>query len=188
MKKVYSPPTNSEGTPDGHKVFVDTAGQVYLADGSGSTPAQTEDGPLRVSNYHCGKGNENLISLCVNHGDLTAIIPVFCEREQRDANVWTTAATAIAVMRHIDIGIGYSPEVFQLVADLKTMNELAAGAAMTEKPTPAAWTPDMAGYLINLRYSGVTNMWGAAPYLKTAFGISLRDASACLLHWIGTFK
>ena len=37
MKKVYSPPTNSEGTPDGHKVFVDTAGQVYLAEGGSMT-------------------------------------------------------------------------------------------------------------------------------------------------------
>lgn len=43
-------------------------------------------------------------------------------------------------------------------------------------------------FLIDLRDSGVTNMWGAAPYLAEAFGMSNREAGKILIAWIETFN
>ena len=43
---------------------------------------------------------------------------------------------------------------------------------------------EMFDYLENLRESGVTNMFGAAPYLKDAFDISMLDAKQILLEWM----
>lgn len=43
-------------------------------------------------------------------------------------------------------------------------------------------------YLDALRESGVTNMWGAAPYLVQAFGLSRQDARDILLEWIDSFS
>ena len=43
-------------------------------------------------------------------------------------------------------------------------------------------------YLIALRDSGVTNMWGAAPYLQDRFDLTRKEASAILVEWIETFK
>ena len=43
-------------------------------------------------------------------------------------------------------------------------------------------------YLIALRDSGVTNMWGAGPYLELQFGLTRRDASDILIQWIKSFK
>ena len=43
-------------------------------------------------------------------------------------------------------------------------------------------------YLIELRDSGVTNMWGAAPYLEQRFDLSEQDAKDILLEWIDSFK
>ena len=39
-------------------------------------------------------------------------------------------------------------------------------------------------YLEQLRQSGITNMWGAAPYLQLTFMISYDDATEILLYWI----
>lgn len=39
-------------------------------------------------------------------------------------------------------------------------------------------------YLDELRESGVTNMYGAAPWIGNAFGISLDDARDALLYWM----
>jgi len=39
-------------------------------------------------------------------------------------------------------------------------------------------------YLIQLRDSGVTNMFGAAPYLQEAFELSKSDAKQILLEWM----
>ena len=43
-------------------------------------------------------------------------------------------------------------------------------------------------YLVKIRNSGVTNMWGAAPYVQRAFPY-LTEAEAQRLHidWIKTF-
>lgn len=39
-------------------------------------------------------------------------------------------------------------------------------------------------YLICLRDSGETNMWGATPYIEAYFGIQRAAARAILLEWI----
>ena len=43
-------------------------------------------------------------------------------------------------------------------------------------------------FLIELRDSGVTNMWGAAPYLAEAFGMSKQEAGKILVSWIESFN
>lgn len=43
---------------------------------------------------------------------------------------------------------------------------------------------EMFDYLENLRESGATNMFGAAPYLKDAFDISISEAKQILLEWM----
>jgi hypothetical protein len=42
-------------------------------------------------------------------------------------------------------------------------------------------------FLDGLRESGVTNMFGARPYLVEEFGLSKADASAILSEWMRTF-
>jgi hypothetical protein len=42
-------------------------------------------------------------------------------------------------------------------------------------------------YLDELRESGVTNMFGAAPYLSEAFGLKMSEARTILAHWMETF-
>lgn len=43
-------------------------------------------------------------------------------------------------------------------------------------------------YLVELRDSGVTNMWCAAPYLEQEFGLSRQEAKDILIAWINSFK
>lgn len=43
-------------------------------------------------------------------------------------------------------------------------------------------------YLDRLRESGVTNMYGAAPYLAAEFDLSKKDARLILAHWMDTFN
>ena len=43
-------------------------------------------------------------------------------------------------------------------------------------------------YLVALRDSGVTNMWGAAPYLEQQFGLSRQEAKGILIAWIESFS
>lgn len=43
-------------------------------------------------------------------------------------------------------------------------------------------------YLDNLRNSGATNMFGAAPYLSDAFGLPIKDAREVLGMWSRTFS
>ena len=40
-------------------------------------------------------------------------------------------------------------------------------------------------FLICLRDSGETNMWGAAPYIQREFGVSYKESKEILLEWIG---
>lgn len=42
-------------------------------------------------------------------------------------------------------------------------------------------------YLDELRDSGVTNMFGATPYLEEEFGVSKREARVILKEWMHTF-
>ncbi len=42
-------------------------------------------------------------------------------------------------------------------------------------------------YLDELRESGVTNMFGAAPYLVEDFGITMWEARKILVEWMETY-
>lgn len=43
-------------------------------------------------------------------------------------------------------------------------------------------------YLDQLRESGVTNMFGASPYLMREFGLDKQEAREVLSEWMRTFK
>jgi len=43
-------------------------------------------------------------------------------------------------------------------------------------------------YLVALRDSGETNMWGAAPYIQREFGVTYQEAKEILLAWIKSFE
>ncbi len=49
-------------------------------------------------------------------------------------------------------------------------------------------TKEHSDYLIALRDSGATNMWGATPYLEAYFGITRKEANAILVEWIKSFE
>lgn len=42
-------------------------------------------------------------------------------------------------------------------------------------------------FLDNLRESGQTNMFGAAPVLQEVFGVTRHEAKDLLLNWMQTF-
>lgn len=54
---------------------------------------------------------------------------------------------------------------------------------MTNEQRPAAFL-----FLDRLRESGSINMFGAAPYLAEAFGLSKREAREVLRQWMESFK
>lgn len=43
-------------------------------------------------------------------------------------------------------------------------------------------------FLENLRVSGVTNMFGATPYLQAQFGLSHREAMEILADWMKNYN
>ena len=43
-------------------------------------------------------------------------------------------------------------------------------------------------YLKSLRDSGVTNMFGAVPYLQREFGMTTKQASFVLSRWMESFR
>ena len=43
-------------------------------------------------------------------------------------------------------------------------------------------------YLELLRKSGVTNMFGAAPYLQQEFGLDRREARTILKQWMESYR
>jgi hypothetical protein len=43
-------------------------------------------------------------------------------------------------------------------------------------------------YLNVLRISGITNMFGAGPYIQENFGITKYDANRFLVKWMETFN
>jgi predicted butyrate kinase (DUF1464 family) len=47
---------------------------------------------------------------------------------------------------------------------------------------------DMHTFLNDLRDSGVTNMFGAAPYLQDEFGLDKREARQVLANWMQSFS
>lgn len=42
-------------------------------------------------------------------------------------------------------------------------------------------------YLDNLRESGVTNMFGATPFIQKRFGVDKKDAKTILMYWMDSF-
>lgn len=42
-------------------------------------------------------------------------------------------------------------------------------------------------YLEDLRRSGITNMFGAAPYLAEAFDLEMREARKILSSWMSNY-
>jgi hypothetical protein len=55
-------------------------------------------------------------------------------------------------------------------------------------PTPSVRpSEEHLRYLDQLRESGVTNMFGAAPYVQARFGVSVIDSRIILGHWMRTF-
>ncbi len=60
---------------------------------------------------------------------------------------------------------------------------------MTTQATerPEGLTDDHLYYLDILRESGVTNMFGASPYLAEEFDIDSETARAYLTYWMRTF-
>jgi len=53
-------------------------------------------------------------------------------------------------------------------------------------PLKAEWEEQYI-FLENLRKSGVTNMFGATPYLEEAFSMDYAEAGACLVSWIANY-
>ena len=43
-------------------------------------------------------------------------------------------------------------------------------------------------YLVYLRDSGATNMFGAVPYIEQEFGFDQQKAKAWLVYWMESFK
>ena len=43
-------------------------------------------------------------------------------------------------------------------------------------------------YLEELRRSGVTNMYGAAPYVQQAFGVGRREAIKIVADWMKNYN
>ena len=50
---------------------------------------------------------------------------------------------------------------------------------------PPATKQDMYNYLERLRESGRTNMFGASPYLRDQFGLTIDEAKNVLKDWMG---
>ena len=55
------------------------------------------------------------------------------------------------------------------------------------KTRPEFITDEHLTYLDNLRESGITNMFGANPFIEEEFGISAVTAKGILLYWMKTF-
>ncbi len=72
-----------------------------------------------------------------------------------------------------------SPQVAGMVA--------AIVAPAAEKGRPDFVDDEHLEFLDTLRESGVTNMFGAGPYLQEEFGLTRRQASDVLLYWMRTF-
>jgi hypothetical protein len=43
---------------------------------------------------------------------------------------------------------------------------------------------EVSNFLDDLRRSGVTNMFGAGPYIQAAFGVDKKTAQALLIQWM----
>lgn len=80
------------------------------------------------------------------------------------------------------------PESVMVVMDRKRdIMEKIENAIVMEKPE--GYEDEVHGeYLNELRESGVTNMFGAGPYLVAEFGLTRDEAKAYLIYWMKTFS
>jgi hypothetical protein len=58
---------------------------------------------------------------------------------------------------------------------------------MSTTERPACCADEHLDYLDVLRESGVTNMFGAGPWLVNAFGVSRDESHKILGYWMDTF-
>lgn len=58
----------------------------------------------------------------------------------------------------------------------------------TKTERPKMITDDHLTYLDDLRESGETNMYGAAPYVQEEFGVSRDAARSILSYWMATYS
>ena len=56
-----------------------------------------------------------------------------------------------------------------------------------DKPIYIDLEPQVFLYLDRLRESGITNMFGARPYVEDEFGLGRREAKDLLIEWMETF-
>jgi hypothetical protein len=60
---------------------------------------------------------------------------------------------------------------------------------MSDKEKPEQMMEEHLEYLDVLRGTGITNMFGAGPYLKNAYPeLSRKDANSILAYWMETFE
>ena len=59
---------------------------------------------------------------------------------------------------------------------------------MTTYVKPEITTNEMLVYLDELRESGVTNMFGARPYVQEEFDLNDKDSGEVLSYWMKTFS
>ena len=66
-------------------------------------------------------------------------------------------------------------------------SESVAQQQELESRRPEMITDEHLTYLDNLRESGVTNMFGAGPYVQSEFALSSQEAQHILSYWMETF-
>ena len=77
--------------------------------------------------------------------------------------------------------------------DSKADQGVDAGRALTAAEPPT-FTPEENAlaekfdYLDDLRESGVTNMYGAGPYVQEEFGLDRKEARDVVIAWMRTFS
>lgn len=57
---------------------------------------------------------------------------------------------------------------------------------MSEPTKPDGFDDEHREYLNNLRDSGITNMMGAAAFLREEFSLDRKTADAYLMYWVQT--
>ncbi len=68
------------------------------------------------------------------------------------------------------------------------MNDLKQIQDFFSKPLKENVDKKYNDFLIALRDSGVTNMYGAAPYLQKEFGLNRKEAIKILANWMRSFS
>lgn len=168
MKKVFQPPRLGD-TWDGHKVFVEDDGRVVLADGSGDTPEQTEDGPLVVD-------ASKPITISLSFGNVSGTIPVIVTRTGESSSVSTTLKTVKAVVEYSNSLVVCTPRLNGILGDLVdlTNRKPAPGgvSSQTEKLTQkdVCWAEvnkviekEGPGTAIQIEYEELAGSYGDKP-------------------------